>query len=107
MKRDIRILRLLLAAFTFMFGLCTARAEVTKVTISSRQDVLGGKTFGTVGAYEKLAGKIYFAIDPKDAHNKIIADLDKSPRNARGMVGILVGRLVVRPQGPSKGNGVV
>src|SRR6185437_6212118 len=62
------------------------RAEVTRVEISSRQDVLGGKNFGAVGAYEKLSGKVYFAVDPGNPHNKIIADLDKAPRNQQGKV---------------------
>jgi len=55
---------------------------VTRVEITSRQDVLNGKAFGTVGAYEKLGGKVYFAVDPNNPHNKIIADIDKAPRNA-------------------------
>ena len=36
----------------FMPG--TMPGEVTRVEISSRQDVLGGKAFGSVGSYEKL-----------------------------------------------------
>lgn len=111
MKRDIpiqgRIPGLLLAAFLCVFAVCTARAEVTKVEISSRQDVLGGKSFGTVGAYEKLTGKIYFAVDPKNARNKIIVDLDKAPKNAQGRVEFSSDLFILRPKDPSKGNGVV
>ena len=62
------------------------RAEVTRVEITSRQDVLNGKAFGTVGAYEKLSGKVYFAVDPNNPHNKIIADVDKAPKNSQGKV---------------------
>ena len=62
------------------------RAEVLRVEISSRQDVLGGKAFGTVGAYEKLSGRVYFAVDPNNPRNKIIADLGKAPRNAAGKI---------------------
>jgi hypothetical protein len=51
-----RLLGLLLVTFTFAFAPCAVRAEVTRVEISSRQDVLGGKSFGTVGGYEKLTG---------------------------------------------------
>jgi len=58
------------------------RAEVMRVEISSRQDVLGGKAFGTVGAYEKLSGKVYFAVDPKLPANRGIVDIDLAPRNA-------------------------
>ena len=67
-------------------GLVTTvgRAEVTRVEISSRQDVLGGKAFGNTGAYEKLSGKVYYAVSPDNPHNKIIVDLDKAPRNSQG-----------------------
>ena len=83
------------------------RAEVTKVAISSRQDVLNGKSFGNTGAYEKLAGKIYFAVDPNNPHNKIIVDLDKAPRNAQGKVEFSADLFIIRPKDPSKGNGVM
>ncbi len=83
------------------------RAGVTKVVISSRQDVLNGKAWGTTGAYEKLTGKVYYAVDPNNPHNKIIADLDKAPRNAQGMVEFSSDVFIVRPKDASKGNGVV
>ena len=34
-----------------------AHAELTRVEITSRVDVLNGKAFGNVGPYEKLRGK--------------------------------------------------
>ena len=43
-----------------------ATAEVTRVVVEKREDVLGGKAFGDVGAYEKIAGKVHFAVDPKN-----------------------------------------
>ena len=76
----------------------TIRAEVTRVEISSRQDVLGGKAFGSVGSYEKLTGKVYFAVSPENARNKIIADLDKAPRNAAGEVEFSADFYVIRPK---------
>src|SRR5579862_2155069 len=83
------------------------RAEVTKVVISSRQDVLNGKSFGNTGAYEKLTGKVYFAVDPSNPRNKIIVDLDKAPRNAQGKVEFSADLFIIRPKDPSKGNGVL
>src|SRR5258708_12203694 len=82
------------------------RAEVMRVEISSRQDVLGGKAFGTVGAYEKLSGKVYFAVDPNNSHNKIIADIDKAPRNSQGKVEFSADLFILRPKDSSRGNGV-
>lgn len=107
MKPDMRLAKLILAAFVLSFAVGAARAEVTKVEVSSRQDVLGGKSFGTAGGYQKLTGKIYFAIDPKNPHNRIIVDLDKAPKNAQGRVEFSADLFILRPKDPSKGNGVI
>ena len=97
MKPDIRrILELLVVTFAFVIAACAARAEVTRVEISSRQDVLGGKSFGSVGPYEKLSGRVYFAIDPKNPHNKIVADLDKAPKDAQGRVEFTADLFILR-----------
>ena len=88
----------LLVTFALIFVPCAARGEVARVAISSRQDVLDGKSFGNVGPYEKLTGKVYFAIDPKNPHNKIIADLDKAPINAQGRVEFSADLFILRPK---------
>jgi len=44
-------LRSILAVALAALALGTVQAEVTHVEITSRQDVLGGKSFGSVGAY--------------------------------------------------------
>ena len=41
-----------------------AQAEVTRIEIASRTDVLEGKPFGASGAYEKIVGKVFFSVDP-------------------------------------------
>src|SRR5215831_9217451 len=63
-----------------------AQAEVTRIEIASRTDVLGGKPFGASGAYEKIVGKVFFSIDPAHPRNSAIVDLDKAPRDAAGRV---------------------
>ena len=84
-----------------------ALGEVTGVAIKSRGDVLGGKEFGSVGAYETLAGTIYFAVDPRNPRNRIIVDLDKAPRNAEGLVEFSADLFIITPKDPSRGNGVL
>src|SRR5712691_4765445 len=83
------------------------RAEVTRVEISSRQDVLGGKAFGDTGAYEKLVGKVYFAVAPDNPHNRIIADIDKAPRNSQGKVEFSSDLFILKPKDAARGNGVL
>jgi hypothetical protein len=84
-----------------------ASAEVTRVDVRSRADLLGGRPFGDVGAYEVLSGTIYFAVDPNNAHNRIIVDVDKAPRNAQGKVEFSSDLFMLRPKDSARGNGVL
>src|SRR6266852_5514933 len=85
----------------------SSRAEVTRVDIQRREDVLGGRSFGNAGSYEELVGKVYFAVDPDNPHNKIIVDLDKAPKNAQGKVEFSSDLYIIKPKDSAKGNGVV
>jgi len=80
-------------------------AAVTRVEIVDRTDVLGGASFGSVGPYERITGKIYFAVDPKLEPNRSIADIDLAPRNAQGKVEFSADLYIIKPRDPSKGNG--
>ncbi|HUR33491.1 MAG TPA: hypothetical protein VM032_06825 [Vicinamibacterales bacterium] len=84
-----------------------AHAEVTRVDIRNRADALGGRAFGSAGAYEVLSGTIYFAVDPANPHNRVIVDLDKAPRNAQGRVEFSSDIVVIKPKDQAKGNGVL
>ena len=84
-----------------------AAAEVTRIEVQSRADLVGGKAFGTAGPYEKLIGKIYFEVDPSLAPNKIITDIDKAPRNARGRVEFSSDFFLIKPKQIERGNGTL
>src|SRR5712691_2522245 len=75
-----------------------ASAAVRRLAVDSRQDVLGGRPFGTAGAYEKLAGVVEFALDPSDAANARIVDLARAPRDASGRVTASANFMVLRPK---------
>jgi hypothetical protein len=75
-----------------------ARAEVTRVDIAKRADI-------GMSGYEKMAGTVHFAVDPKDPHNRIVVDLDKAPRNNDGRVEFSADMYVLRPKDPARGNG--
>ncbi len=100
------IFGVLLVSSVLALAPAVTHAEVTRVEITSRQDVLNGKAFGTVGAYEKLVGKVYFTVDPNNPHNKIIADIDKAPKNSQGKVEFSADLLILRPKDAARGNGV-
>ena len=73
-----------------------ARAEVTRVEIKTRADV------GTTGV-EKIVGKAYFSVDPRDRHNRIVVDIDKVPTGSAGRVEFAADFYVLKPK--SSGNG--
>ncbi len=59
------------------------------------------------GGYDRIAGKIHFAVDPKLAPNKIIADIELGPRNSEGKVEFISDFLILRPRDASKRNGTL
>jgi hypothetical protein len=75
----------------------SALARVERVEVVSRGDYPHG--------YERIKGRVYYAVDPANVHNAAIADLDKAPRNARGEVEFSGDVDIVRPKGG--GNDVV
>jgi hypothetical protein len=81
------------------------QARVERVEIRSRADVLEGKRFGDPGAYEKLIGKVFFAVKPDAAPNRIIVDLDKAPRNAQGEVEFSADVYILKPKETARSSG--
>ena len=45
-----------------------------------------GTAFGEVGPYERLKGRVRFAVNPDAPELSGIVDLDKAPCNAQGQV---------------------
>ena len=81
MKFFIAITSLLLAA-------SAADAGVVRLRIERREPVLNGRAFGAAGAYEKLVGKVEFALDPNNTRNDVIVDLKLAARKARGSAAV-------------------
>jgi len=90
-----------------LFAGLIAQAGVVRMEIKEQSDVLEGRSFGKTGGYERIAGKVYFAVDPKLAVNHMIADIDKAPRNKDGMVEFSSDFYMLRPKDAKKGNGAV
>jgi len=82
-------------------------AEVTRVEIATRTDVMNGEQFGSAGSYEQLVGRIYFSIDPQNPRNRVIADLDRAPKNASGRIEMSSDLKILRPKDSAKGNGAL
>jgi hypothetical protein len=63
-----------------------------------------GHEFGEAGPYERLVGTVRFALDPEDASNRNIVDLDLAPRNERGLVEFSQDFDVLKPVDQARGN---
>lgn len=98
--------RALLALAAVLLFAPEARAHVVRVVVESRTDVAGGAPFGAAGAYERVTGRILFALDPLNPQNRKIVDLALAPRNARGQVEAWSEFVILRPRDPSRGSGV-
>lgn len=93
---------LLLASFT-----ATLRAEVTRFEITRREPFANGQSFGTVGPYERIIGRVYYTLDPALQQNQAIVDLSRAPRNSQGRVEFFADLHLLAPVDLSKGNGAL
>ena len=83
------------------------QARVVSVEIASRDPVLGGRSFGLAGSYERVTGTIRFAADPKKSANRIVTDIDLAPRNGNGEVEFSSEFFMFKPKDASRGNGAL
>ena len=80
-------------------------ARVVRIEIERVESpTFEGRSFGDVGPYEKLVGRVFGEVDPEAPENAVITDIELAPRNARGRVEYAADLLVLRPVDPAKGN---
>jgi Alpha/beta hydrolase domain len=74
------------------------RAAVTALEVTQRSDVFGGRSFGDAGPYEKIVGRLRYAVDPASAANRAVVDLDLAPRDPSGRVEFSADVYILRPK---------
>jgi hypothetical protein len=85
----------------FLFGLIflsSSFAAVSRVDVNSRESVLNG-------AYERIRGRVYFAVDPENPANRIITDIRLAPRARDGLVQFSADLVMFRPLDRKRSNG--
>ena len=92
---------------SLVLAVSTASAEVVRIEITSRSEVADGKPYGLAGAFERIEGTIYFAVDPNNPANRIITDIDYAPRNADGKVEFRSDFYLIKPKDITRGNGTL
>ena len=85
----------------------SAAAEVVRIDVETRNVVADGKFYGLAGVYERLAGRIHYAVDPANPANRVIADIDYAPTNADGRVEFSADFYLLKPVDADAGNGTV
>jgi len=94
--------------FTVALALTSAEARITKIVINRFESpTFGGASFGNAGKYEKIVGRAYGEVDPRDPLNAIITDIDKAPRNVRGYVEYDTDFCILKPMFTNQGNGLL
>src|ERR1700739_132677 len=78
-----------------------------EIQVNSVEPFAEGQTFGEVGPYLRIRGVAKGELDPVAPQNKLIVDLDKAPRNARGLVEYETDFFILRPADPGRTNGVL
>src|SRR5713226_1073513 len=87
------------------FAAVPAYARVKKVQISAKESpTFGGYSWPGVGQYEKIVGKAFGELDPKDPKNAVIVDLQLAPKNANGKVDYSFDFYILKPIDLAKGN---
>ena len=84
-----------------------SEARITKIIIDparSQSPTFDGVSFGAVGQYEKLRGTAYGELDPLDARNALITDIENAPRNANSKVEYSMDIFILKPIHLGSGN---
>ena len=84
-------------------GRCMLMATVRRARRSHGSRSLSRADLPYAG-YEKIVGRVFFAVDPANPRNAVIVDIDKAPRNANGRVEFSADFYAIRPK--TGGNGV-
>lgn len=84
-----------------------AEARVTGFTIVSQRPVFEGRTFGKVGAYERIDAIARFAVDPDEPRLDAIAGVDDAPVNADGNVEFSANVTILKPADPARASGLL
>ncbi len=101
------VIRRITVCVTLVWLAAPLFGAVSRVDVQRREDVLGGRPWGNAGPYEKLAGRVYFRVNPLNPHNRTIVDLDKAERDPSGEVEFSADFFILRPKDPAKGNGAL
>ncbi|MBY0381976.1 MAG: hypothetical protein K2W78_08680 [Xanthobacteraceae bacterium] len=81
------------------------QAKVVKFEIvRTESPAFEGRIFGSVGTYDRMFARATVAVSPADPHNTIVVDIDKAPRDGKGLVEATTDVEILRPTNVANGN---
>jgi Alpha/beta hydrolase domain len=107
MSRSVAVAAAAFCAVVTAICVSPAGARIVEIRIGTIEPFAEGQPFGEAGSYERVTGTARGELDPQAAQNRDIVDLDKAPRNARGLVEYETDFFMLRPLDPVRGNGVI
>ena len=75
-----------------------------RLQINTRTPFAEGLEFGDSGAYEKIVGRVSFAVDPDSPPYSPVVDIQCAPRNPEGLVEFSTDFFLLKPTDMSRGN---
>ena len=95
-----------------MLGRLGRRSEEPGQTMTNRLELSAvertpfaeGHSFPGTGAYQKVAGRVRFAVDPTQRAQAGIVDIDKAPQDAGGLVHFTADFMLLKPVNVANGN---
>lgn len=75
-----------------------------RLTIDRHEPFAGGMEFGDVGPYDRLIGRVEFAIDPLSPAYQSIVDIEYAPRDSSGRVTFSTDFFILKPSKLERGN---
>ncbi|WP_428490309.1 alpha/beta hydrolase domain-containing protein [Rhodopila sp.] len=74
-------------------------AGTLEIRIDDRRPFAGGHAFDEVGAYERLTGRVLFAVDPLAQAQADVVDIGRAPRDPDGSVRFEADLMLLKPLG--------
>lgn len=99
--------RYLLLLTTALMLTLSAQAKIVKLVITRTEPFMGGRAFGSAGAYERVFGQVYGEVDPGSPQNSGIQDVQLAPKNSRGLVEYVSEFVFLRPVDMARSNGLL
>ena len=97
---------LAVVAVAFMCSVAVGQAHVTRIEVLKVEPVPAVQA-EAVPAYERISGRFYGELDPRDPKNALITDIQLARKNARGLVEYVGTFSLMKPADMSKASGVL